>query len=334
MIEEILPNLYKLEIPLPQNPLRAVNSYLIKAAERSLIIDTGMNREECRHAMLSNLKRLDVDLKKTDFFITHIHIDHLGLVPTLVSETSTVYFNRQEASSIDFQKHWQISSKLYQSNGFPQDELQNVLEAHPGHRYKLMSHIDFHIMDEGSTIEIEDYCFRCIATPGHSSGHMCLYENKKRLLVSGDHLLFDISPNIFLGSDEKNPLKEYLASLDKIYALEANLILPGHGRIFNDHRKRIIELKHHHQARANEMLSILDGGEKNAYQISSLMSWDVEYSSWELFPSFQKWFALGETLAHLKYLEEDGLVRKKRQNNKIVFSTAPPGPTLSIIKTE
>ena len=239
---------------------------------------------------------------------------------SLATDTSVVYFNRQEAAALDFHKHWQELSAFYHSNGFPEDELRKALESHPGYKYDLKDKVDFHTLEEGSTIEIGDYCFRCIETPGHSSGHMCLYEANKKLLVSGDHILSGITPNISLWSKEKNPLKEYLASLDKVYDLEVNLVLPGHGRIFNGHRKRITELKHHHQNRVNEILSILGGGEKNAFQISSLMSWDVNYSSWELFPSSQKWFAVGETLSHLKYLEEDRLVRRKMKEHEIVFS--------------
>ena len=320
MVEEILPNLYKIEIPLPQSPLKALNSYLIKAEGRFLVIDTGMNREECMREMSSNLERLDVDLEKTDFFITHLHTDHLGLVANLATDTSTVYFNRQEASALNFHKYWQEIIAFYRLNGFPEDELKKSLESHPGYRYGLKGHVDFCILEEGSTIEIGDYCFRCVETPGHSPGHMCLYEANKKLLVSGDHILFDITPNISLWSEEKNSLKEYLASLDKVYDLEVNLVLPGHRRLSNQHRKRIAELKQHHQNRADEVLSVLQGGEKTAFQIAPLMRWDVDYSSWELFPSSQKWFAVGETLSHLKYLEEDGLVRRKMNEGKIVFS--------------
>ena len=322
MMEEILPDLYKIDIPLPRSPLRAVNSYLIKAHGRFLIIDTGMNREECRREMLSSLKKLDVDLKKTDFFITHMHTDHLGLVADLASEESVVYFNRPEASALDFRKHWQETSAFFRLNAFPENELKKAFEGHPGYKYNMMKQVDFHILEEGDTVEAGDYRFRCIETPGHSPGHICLYEANKKLLVSGDHILLDITPNISLWSWERNALKEYLASLDKVCTLELNLVLPGHGHVFNDLRTRVLELKQHHKNRTNEILSILGGGAKNAYQISSLMTWDVEYSSWELFPSFQKWFAVGETLSHLKYLEEDGLVQSKMQGNEIVFYLA------------
>ncbi|MFC2052322.1 MBL fold metallo-hydrolase, partial [Chloroflexota bacterium] len=91
MTKEILPNLYKIEVPLPRSPLQAINSYIIKAQGRSLIIDTGMNREECISVMSAGLKELAVDLETTDFFITHLHADHLGLVSYLATDNSTVY---------------------------------------------------------------------------------------------------------------------------------------------------------------------------------------------------------------------------------------------------
>ena len=71
-------DIYRLEIPLPGNPLRAVNSYVIKGGERNLIIDTGMNREECREAIDAGLRELGIDLEITDLFITHMHADHPG----------------------------------------------------------------------------------------------------------------------------------------------------------------------------------------------------------------------------------------------------------------
>ena len=79
MTEEILPNLYRIEIPLPKSALKTLNYYLIRADGRFLLIDTGLNREECRRAMISSLDELGVDLSKTDFFITHMHADHMGL---------------------------------------------------------------------------------------------------------------------------------------------------------------------------------------------------------------------------------------------------------------
>jgi hypothetical protein len=50
------------------------------------------------------------------------------------------------------------------------------------------------------------------------------------------------------------------------------------------------------------------------------MSWDIIFDSWDLFPVSQKWFAIGEAIAHLKYLKEKGIIRKEMREQKIVFS--------------
>ena len=320
MTEEILPNLYKIEVPLPRNPLKAVNSYVIKEEGQSLIIDTGMNREECMRVMSAGLQELGVDLRKTDFFITHLHADHLGLVSSLATDTSTIYFNQPDADAISSGFNWDRAPNFAVLNGFPKDECNKAIANHPGRRYSSRGRLDFHILQEGDTLSIGDYFFRCIATPGHTKGHMCLYEPNKKLFMSGDHILIDITPNISLWSDDENPLNEYLNSLDKVYSLDIELVLPGHRRSFTNHKERIEELKHHHQTRANEVLSILKKGTRNAFQVASQMTWDMDYDSWELFPPPQKWFAFGEAVAHLKYLEEKGRVQKHRQGNGAVYS--------------
>jgi glyoxylase-like metal-dependent hydrolase (beta-lactamase superfamily II) len=323
MIEELLPDLYRVEIPLPRSPLKALNSYIIKGRERFLIIDTGLNREECLRQMLSALKKLEVDLSRTDFFITHLHSDHSGLVETLATDTSKVYFNKLEASFAAFQsseKYWEELLAFYQSNGFPNDEIEQVRKGHPGYRYSIKRQINLVTTEEGDKIEIGDYLFRCIETPGHSPGHTCLYDANKKVLVCGDHILFDITPNITCWRQMKNSLKQYLANLEKVYSLDVNLALPGHRNIWNDHRKRIMELQEHHGNRLNEALLALEDGAKTAWEVAPYITWDIGCKSWEEFPSVQKWFAVGETIAHLDYLEADGRARKDTRNHKVLYS--------------
>lgn len=323
MVEEILPNLYRIEVPLPNNPLKSLNSYLIKAPERFLIIDTGMNREECARAMSSGLAAESVDLNKTDFFITHLHADHAGLVGNLASDNSKIYFNEIDAAVANRgmnEKEWQENERLYGAHGFPPDELTRAIASHPGRRYSSRKKIDYCIVKEDDLINIGDYSFKCIETPGHTPGHMCLYEPAKKILISGDHILFDITPNITFWPGVNNSLEMYLASLDKVLSLGIDLVLPGHRNIWGNHRKRISELKAHHEARLNEVISALKEGEKTAYQIAPYITWDIDCSSWEAFPAQQKIFAVGETVAHVEYLEGNKVVRRKMKEGKILFS--------------
>ena len=325
MIEEVVPSLYRLEIPLPQNPLNALNSYLIKGDGRFLLIDTGMNRNECLSAMTSSLRRLGVDLERTDFFITHLHADHLGLAGTLATDASKVYFSDLEAGAMnksdkETERYWGRLFEVFVMNGFPEEELRESIARHPGLRYSGKTRMNYSIIKENDKIEIGDYSFCCIETPGHSPCHLCLYEASKKILVSGDHILFDITPNIAFWQELDNSLKHYLTNLDKVYELDVSLVLPGHRSLMNNHRKRIEELKEHHRNRLNEVISALQSGTKSAFQVAPYITWDIEYKSWKEFPLQQKWFAFSETLAHLLFLEAEGKVRGQKEGSKTVFS--------------
>ncbi len=321
MIEEILPGFYQLQVPFPNNPLRNINCYIIKAGDRALMVDTGVNLEDCRNAVLTGLKALNADLNKTDFFITHLHTDHIGLLARLVSENSTAYFNHPDAASLsyDITQAWERRANAGIRNGFPGKELL-ATGNHPMYQFREWTNHTFHLLKQGDVIDFGDSHFLCIETPGHTRGHMCLYEPARRLLLSGDHILGDITPNISSWSADDNPLADYLASLDKVSELDVALVLPGHRRTFTNMKGRINELKRHHEVRANEALSILEKGRQNAYQVASQMTWDLTYDSWDAVPVWQRMFATGEAAAHLKYLESQGKVYRQMGEGEILYS--------------
>ena len=323
MVEELLPDLFRIEIPLPNSPLKYLNSYVIRSPERNLVIDTGLNRKECLEAMQNGLGELKVDLGKTDFFITHLHADHFGLVSKLVTDTGKVFFNRPDSEIIESWDGWDPMVEYAGRNGFPENELRNALKSHPGFKFHSQWVPELSILTDDDAIRVGEYHFRCIETPGHTEGHTCLYEAEKKIFICGDHILIDITPNIQCWSDRENPLKNYLTSLEKVRELDVNLVLPGHRRVFKNHGKRIDELKKHHYRRIEEVLTILKNESKNAYQVAAEMSWDINCDSWEQFPLAQKWFATGEAIAHLRYLEEDRSIFRKKGGGEILFSREP-----------
>jgi len=318
MFEKIAPDLYKIEIPLPGNPLKALNSYVFKTNDRNLIIDTGMNRPECLDAMMTGLKELDINLAKTDLFITHMHADHSGLISHLATDTSTVYCSQLDGDIINSKDDWNDMLDFAKLSGFPSDE--DAIRLHPGFKYRTHKEVNFTVVDENDLISIGDYSFQCVWTPGHTPGHLCLYDEAKKILISGDHILGRITPNISLWSDDHSPLDEYLESLNKIYPMEIDLVLPAHRSLFTNCRERIQQLRQHHDNRASEILSILQSGPRNAFYIASQMKWDLNFKHWDQFPITQKWFATGEVIAHLKYLENLGEVYRSQTPQEITFS--------------
>ena len=320
MCEEILPGLFRNKIPLPGSPLKYLNSYIIKDSEKSLIVDTGLNRKECLDAMHKGLTTLGVDLSKSDIFITHLHADHFGLVSKLATDTTHILFSRPEKELMESWEGFGAMVEYAARNGFPEDELESALDKHPGAKFGADWIPELKILDDGDRIDVGDYHFKCVTTPGHTLGHICLYEPDKKILLAGDHILIDITPNIQCWSDTANHLKDYLASLDKIGQLDIDLVLPGHRRLIDNPKARIEELKNHHAHRLDEVLGILEKGPQSAFQTAAQMTWDIDCESWDQFPVAQKWFALGEAISHLRYLEEAGRIARTTVNNTTVFA--------------
>ncbi len=131
MCEELLPGFYKINIPLPNSSLKYLNSYIVLGSTRFLIIDTGLNRPECLNQFLKALNTLNLDLNQADFFITHAHSDHDGLLGHLAKPSSKVYLNEKEIPSFnpdEKQKRRKIRHEFYLSNGYPEEEYQLAIK--------------------------------------------------------------------------------------------------------------------------------------------------------------------------------------------------------------
>lgn len=323
LITEVMSNLYRLEVPLPNTPLKYLNSYLIKGEERNLLVDTGLNHSKCLEAMRSGLKELSIDLEKTDILLTHFHADHSSLVTSLKTEFSTLYCGKRDSFifSKDFVEsdYWNNIQLHLLQHGFPESLLTPAFDNNPGYTHCSFASMNHTEVNDGDIICVGSYRFRCIETPGHTEGHICLYEPERKLLLAGDHILSKITPNISLVSDNDNPLKDYLQSLDKIYPLDVDLALTGHRDFIKNFRARILELKHHSDMRCTEVIDILKNGTKTGYQIASEIKWAMTYESWEKYPPTQKMYATWETLAHLKFLEEKQVIERVT-GKKVEFS--------------
>lgn len=320
-VDEVTVGLYRIEVPLPNSPLKELNSYVIKSPERNLVIDTGFNREVCYEAMQEGLKYLEIDLTRTDFLITHMHADHAGLVTRLATETSKIYFSRIDSRVYQGVGNWESMMDYAGINGFPADELIKALHNHPGFKYSPKKVPDLSLLDDGDVIEVGAFKLKCLSTPGHTQGHICLYEEDKKIFFSGDHVLFDITPHIESWDYQVNALKDYIDSLDRVRNFPAEIVLPGHRNFFTDLKARIDEIKTHHDQRADEVLDVLDGKALTAYAIAGGMTWDIDCESWDQFPIAQKWFATGEAIAHLRFLESEGRIVRNASDAIVTFST-------------
>ncbi|WP_270298379.1 MBL fold metallo-hydrolase, partial [Eggerthella sinensis] len=109
----------------------------------------------------------------------------------------------------------------------------------------------------GDAIDVGRYRFRVVETPGHTPGHLSLYEPQSRILFSGDHVLFVISPSIALFPDGADGLQAYLDSLDKVRRLACRRLFVSHGEPRDDFEARIDWLAAHHLERLDETRAIV-----------------------------------------------------------------------------
>jgi glyoxylase-like metal-dependent hydrolase (beta-lactamase superfamily II) len=310
-----------MEIPIPGIPMGTTNSYLIKGPERDLMIDTGLGKPESMEAAGMALSQLGVDLRRTDFFITHIHPDHFDLLSSLAAETAKVYLNQREMTWFDVKDRFGDFLDFARLNGFPDHELDAISRNTPAFKSSLNRDLGFHFLEDGDVIGLGDMLFRCVETPGHTRGHLCLFEPDRKIFLAGDHILPAISPVLeFMDIDEWEPLEEYLASLERIRCLDIERMLPGHGHPFRGYRERIDDLRAHHERKLKELVSLLENGQKTAFQLASSMASNGRRDSWDLLPVFEKTIVVGDTVAHLAYLERDGEARRQVVEDHIMYS--------------
>ena len=321
MVEEIIPDLFRIKIPLPDTPLKYLNAYVVKAEPRGLIVDTGLNHDICYQAMRDGLAEIGLDMKQADLFITHMHADHFGLVTRMADENTRVYFNRPDAEIVENWQGFEPMIRYAVKNGLSEETLRASLKKHPGRKFGTDWRPPLRILNDGHQMNAGRYRFTCVLTPGHTRGHMCLYEPGQQVLIAGDHILIDITPNIQCWSEDDDPLADYMASLDKVRTLEVKKTLPGHRRLFGDCRERIDELKAHHVRRLEEVMDILTARSPlDAFRTASYMTWDIAAENWEQFPPAQKWFATGEAISHLRYLENKGRIYRKTDDPVITYA--------------
>ena len=318
MVREVFPNIYLNDIPLPNNPLKSLNSYIFLSDKRTLIIDTGFNMKACMDAFMRGVEELNIDLKNTDLLLTHMHADHSGLADDLRELGCKVFISKTDGELINqFRTSAQTVFKEFNTAlDLDKDDLKMSSKEFGKSTTKLFEYCP---LVEGDVIEVGSYALEVVDVPGHTPGHIALYERKNKLLFSGDHILNEITPNITFWDYDIDSLGTFIDSLKKVYEFDIDLVFPAHRSIVTDYRKRIVELIEHHKERLDEISKIIREGRKTASQTAAKMHWDLSYDTWEDFPGTQKWFASGEAMSHLEHLVFKGDAQRIKDNESVYY---------------
>jgi glyoxylase-like metal-dependent hydrolase (beta-lactamase superfamily II) len=310
MLEQLGITLLKIDLPFRLNH---VNCFMAEGENGWTLIDTGLNNAATRALWAEQLR----DKEVTDLFITHYHPDHFGYAGGLQQKTNARVSMTKTDAETGF-KVWtdtyiQNLLQNYQTAGIPNETaLQMVSNTAEFQQLVTPQPTIHHYFTEHEKVPIGHYEYEVIAAPGHSDGMVCFYNAEKNVLLSADHILPKITPNIsywFHGDD--NPLQSYLTSLEEMKQLDVAYVIPSHGKPFYGANDRIDELLKHHEERLEETIAAI-GSESTVYEVCN-----------RLFrPGLtvhETRFAIGETIAHLEYLWHDGKCHKELKDGKWVY---------------
>ena len=323
-MNEVYPSIWQVGVPLKGNPLKELNCYMIKGSDRNLVVDTGFNQPEGREILLNALDTLGFDLDKTDVFLTHLHVDHSGLLGAIKNDHNTAYASAYDSATVNavFKAASTPSTPVVSRHvrmGFTAKD-GDVAGNMPAVHNRVEREIDFTVVADGYEINIGGFRFVAVDFSGHTPGLLGLYEPDKKLLFSSDHILAKITPNINFWSFDFNALGTYMMNLKKAREMDVAHTFPAHRVLIEDHVERVDQLLAHHDRRLNEVLGILENGTCTVYEVASGMRWDFGGGNFLDFPVTQKAFAAGEAMAHLEHLLVEGKVVREEREDVLYYS--------------
>jgi glyoxylase-like metal-dependent hydrolase (beta-lactamase superfamily II) len=308
-----------------------VNSYIIESDNGYVMVDCGWDLPDALEALRKGLDELNIKLEDLrTLVVTHNHPDHYGLAGRLVKLASCGLMMHR-LDSVHIQSRYVDMSSLQgemrnwlRTHGAPADSLMEMVRGSESILERVnIANPDIEV-EGGERIAAGNLEWQVVWTPGHSIGHICLYEANLKAFMSGDHILNPISPSIGLHAQSMgNPLSDYLSSLEGIRNMDVDTVLPAHGDEFQGFRERIDELMGHHEERLAEIVEVITKqGPSTAYETAANMRWRME-NSWDSWPPFMRRMATMEALAHLELLVSRGNLRRQIADGGLVRYAVP-----------
>jgi glyoxylase-like metal-dependent hydrolase (beta-lactamase superfamily II) len=307
-----------LPIPTPFAVGR-VNCYLIED-EPLTLLDAGPNSgkalDELEHSLAAHGHRVE-DLEL--IVVSHQHMDHVGLVDIVARRSGA------EVASLDGLAPWlaayasnmeaddAFADAIMRRHGIPEDVRYALRAVSSAFRGWGSAATVTRPLPAGGVLELRDRTLRVLHRPGHSPSDTLLHDERRGIVLGGDHLIKHISSNPLISrpldagelapEDRPRALVSYLASMAQTRAMEdVALILPGHGEPIDDHRALIDERVRLHARRADKLQRLIAERPRSAYELAQAMWGNVAVT--------QAYLTLSEVLGHTDLLLADGRARE------------------------
>jgi glyoxylase-like metal-dependent hydrolase (beta-lactamase superfamily II) len=305
--DPVAPGVFRVPLPLEGDALKAVNVYVLLQEGRATLIDAGWALDLALNELEAALAALELDLGQVDrFLVTHMHRDHYTLAVRVRSMFGTrVAIGIGERASVEECTSGNPDGNRSWLRHWGAEDLRPALEAAATPHKKVYEMPDEWI-EPYARITLGDRTLTAVPTPGHTQGHLVFADTDNGVLFAGDHVLPHITPSVgFETIRAKQPLGDYLASLQLMLELPDLRVLPAHGPVGVSSHQRSGELLEHHAGRLDATLDATDSN-ATASDVARAMLWTRHDRPLDALDVHNQMLAIAETAAHLDQLVVTG----------------------------
>ncbi len=286
-----------------------VHLYIVENEHGLTMVDAGMKTDEAWESFQTQMAELMLPIENIKrIVLTHQHLDHVGLIHYL-PEGIPVYGHEQtdrwlrlEPSFVE--EHDRFFLNIFKQSGAPGDLEAQIQKMKEVFYYAEKSSLTGFLKEGDSVPGMPDWV--ALETPGHSQSHLVFYREKDGVMLGGDHLLSDISPNPLLEpsfiKNEKRPrpLVQYRSSLEKLLQYPLTQVLSGHGDVIEDAHRLVVYRLKRLERKQRQIYDILMGKKMSAFELCQKRYAAVYETQFSL--------VMSEIIGNLDLLLEDGMI--------------------------
>ncbi|HEX6389768.1 MAG TPA: MBL fold metallo-hydrolase, partial [Solirubrobacteraceae bacterium] len=320
--------IHRIPLPMPNDGLRAVNVYAIENGDGIALVDTGWDHPAAIAALDAGLAAIGASVADLNtIIVTHFHADHYALAGPLRERSGApVLFPEEGLLGVRVALEPDTEARAHAARDRVMARhgaggLEDPLPKAHGEVRHFRFAIPDHMLRDGDVVELEDRTLQVIAVPGHTQGHVTFFDESARIYFAADHVLPHITPSIgFEPFPKPLVLQSFLASLEKVRPVDAQLVLPAHGPVFHDLPGRVDELLAHHDRRLADCVRHVAAGHDQAVTVAEQLLWTKRDTPFAALDAFNRYIAIGETIAHLELLAHDGRIGRVESDDAIRFT--------------
>lgn len=308
--EQVAPTVWSIPVRCDDFPVRHTFCYLLANDQGEyVLVDPGANSEEGVRDLTTAIKEIGLaDGNLVGVVATHYHPDHLGLVHHFCTEGGPWFgLHPTDAHSLAGRA---LSSEQdadwLRSSGVPEERFSELLLTRTRWQ-RLVRPVEPTLsLTDGLDLPLRGRRLRVVETPGHTAGHVCVLDHDNSLILTGDHVLPRITPNIGVDamSPHRDAVGEYFSSLTKVARWDHFEALPAHEYRFTGLADRCHELRLHHVERSAEVWDLMQAlPTASGWDIAAKLTWS---RGWASLDGDNMRNALSETMSHINYIELTG----------------------------